>query len=244
MTDLSPEDKKGNDKPSPDDKGDGGKSPVDDKGHDKDKGIDYQKRYDDLRPDYDKKSTRLSNINKTAEKYGYDVNDPDFNVEQFIADLDFSYQELSGKSKDGGKGGGKDDDRKPPEKPPDLSADLKRSLAISTKLSLDAKKDGQFEAFLRKHPDFDESLRPELDKEIDSLMDENARVFQKGNWYGIAEKSKMLKGDDYITKIKKSAIAEEEERKKKLGDLESETGGATAGGQSKGLEKELKERLG
>jgi len=129
------------------------------------------------------------------------------------------------------------------EEPPGLSERIMGQINTSVKFSLDAKKESQYNAFLRKHPEFDENLRESLDKEIDEILADNPKALKSGNWYDKAVRSLSIKSDDFFTKIEQRALEKENKRLQNLKDQELITGGASAGGVSPTLEQELKKRF-
>jgi len=231
----------GQDDPSPDDpkggkRGQEGDSPADAQGQGE--VAQKAKSYDELLPKFTNLSKEKGRLTEMAKEYGYGEDE----LEEFVGDAITELKAVHQKKKSDADGELPEPDEDK-ESPSGLSEKIIGHINTAARFSLDAKKDSQFNAFLHKHPDFDESLREDLDKEIDGLLEENPKALKSGNWYDKALKSQMIKSDDFLTKIETKAVEKENKRLQNLKDQELVTGGAKAGGVSKSLEDELKERL-
>jgi len=232
---IHPDDKGLGDKPP--DKGLGDVPPVDKAGL----GEDWEKRFKDTQQALTRKSEILSRLKDEAKLYGDAYIDSatgevtDELLEQFHRDKGYTLTELQKKMKEF-----ENPDEIPDDKPkvdPNILNLAKKTLQISKKT--------EYLEFKEMGETLDPEIRKEVEREIDNLLETNPRFLNAGNWYKQALKSKMMTAPDFLTKIEQEGVRKEKERESKLGSLGGGLGeGAKAGGESKTLEKELKERLG
>lgn len=226
------------------DKGQGDKPPADAKGQGDEEIQKKAKSYDELFPKFTNLSKERGRLAEKAKEFGFGEDEVETFLDEAVTEIrrmDAELKTLKGEKPPDSDDKDKDKDK---DKSSGLSEKIMGHINTATKFSLDAKKDSQYNAFLRKHPDFDENLREDLDKEIDEILRDTPTALKSGNWYDKAMRAKSLKSDDFLTKIEQKAVEKENKRLQNLKDQELVTGGASAGGASKTLEKELKERLG
>ena len=234
-------------KQHPPDEGQGGK-PPEDKGGQGDlppgekagQGHAWEKSYKELQSTFSKQSEVLSRLKGEAKNWGYIDPDTgkvtDEKLEEFHRDMGYTVTELRKKVKEFEEPPPDEGDDKPKVDPNILNL-AKKTLQISKKT--------EYLEFKEMGETLDPEIRKEVEREIDNLLETNSRFLNAGNWYKQALKSKLMTDPDFLTKIEQEGVRKEKEREKKLGSLGGDLGeGAKAGGESKTLEKELKERLG
>lgn len=197
-------------------------------------------QYKHLQADYTKKSGTLKDLHTEMAEYGYEPGEEKLffdAVKAVIAKAKTGADEGSGEGDDLGGGGD------------DLTEGEKQIKALG-KVTLQTARRVQWQEYKSEMEKQGREVSPELKQKLDTrlskiLRDVPALLTDEKNWYGTAMVL-LADGDkDFINQIEQDAVKREKERLEKVGaDGKPLDGGAPAGGKSKTVEEELKEKLG